>query len=189
MNKKKWILLAAALVALALVAVLLVSWFGGDSGVTPGKPGNTVSGTDGTRSALDDGTLSETAEDTAVLGPDVTVSFGVTDRDEDWDEPDSETTPVTTQQTQPSTQNTQPEQTQPQDTTVGTEPAEEMTYEKFTALSGDEQWAFIESFSSEKEFILWYNAAKAAYEATQNDYTLDPNDPNIDFGDLVGNQP
>lgn len=187
MNRNKWILFAAALVA--LVAVLMVSC---GSSVTPEKPGNTAFGNDSqqTGSETGDTTAADTGGETVASVPDITVSFGVTEKDEDWGEPDVPTTQQPTQQqTSPSTQATQPEQTQPQDTTAGTEPVEEMTYEKYISLLENEQLAFVESFPSQKDFIRWFNAAREAYEATQNDYTLDPDDPNVDFGDLVGNQP
>lgn len=188
MNKKKWILFVAALVALVLVAVLLVSCSRSDSSEAPAKPGNTAFTTDAQQTGSEGGDTAsaDTDGETDASAPDITVDFGVAERDEDWDEPDVPTAQEPTQQqTTPATQ-----PTQPQDTTVSTEPPEQMTYEKYEfVLTADEQFAFSQTFPSQKEFVKWYNAAREAYEATQNDYTLDPNDPNVDFGDLTGNRP
>lgn len=47
--------------------------------------------------------------------------------------------------------------------TSATDPAP-MTYEAFMALSGKEQQAYQESFTSIQAFFDWYNAAKETYE-------------------------
>lgn len=41
---------------------------------------------------------------------------------------------------------------------------EEMTYEKYHSMSGDEQAAFINSFDSYEAFFQWYNAAEEKYK-------------------------
>lgn len=87
-----------------------------------------------------------------------------------------ETDPVETQKpTQPQVVGTlfpEPtEETVPEDTSlipdmpeVSVPAEEEMTYEKYHAMSGDEQAAFINSFDSYEAFFEWYNAAEDKYK-------------------------
>ena len=59
-----------------------------------------------------------------------------------------------------------PDEESVQDATESTTPAAaELTeYEKYHALSGAEQKAFVDSFASMEAFFEWYNAARAEYE-------------------------
>ena len=75
------------------------------------------------------------------------------------------------------------ETTQPEDEGVDIHP-DEMTYEKYNAMSGEEQLAFFNSFASMEDFVAWYNAAKAKYDAEHPD--IEVGDGNIDIGDIVG---
>lgn len=91
--------------------------------------------------------------------------------------------------TTPTSEATEPkEETEP---TVGEEekPTEAPVvptteYEKYNAMSGEEQEAFIDSFESIQAFMDWYNAAKAEYDALHPG--IDIGDGNIDAGDLIG---
>ena len=40
-----------------------------------------------------------------------------------------------------------------------------MTYEKYNAMSGNEQMEFFSTFASVEDFVDWYNSAKEKYEA------------------------
>lgn len=95
--------------------------------------------------------------------------------------------------TQPSDGPTDPVETQPTDPaldpTEPTEPTEpidysSMDYETYMSLSSKEQEAFQDSFDSLTDFIKWFNAAKAEYDAQEP--TIDMGDGNIDIGDLIG---
>lgn len=190
MNKQQWILYAALAAAVILMGVLIFCWFGGDPVIPSETSGNTTldaaqqpSETQNAAGASGDSTYGTDSTE-----PALTIAFGVTEKEENWDETSVKNTQQETQQQSQPTQGTESVQTQPQDTTVSVDLREEMTYEKYEfVLSAEEQYAFSQSFSSQKEFVKWYNAARAAYEATQNDYTLDPDNPNVDYGDLNGN--
>lgn len=58
------------------------------------------------------------------------------------------------------------------------------TYEEYTAMSGEEQQEFFNSFDSPADFFEWYNAAKAEYEASQEKIEIG-DDGSIDLGDLI----
>ena len=91
---------------------------------------------------------------------------------------------------------TQPENTKPsEETTAATEPPHaesqpaqsqegestgEMTYEKYNAMSGDEQLAFFETFDSVEAFIDWYNAAKEKYEKEHPYIEIDGGEIDLD---------
>ena len=55
-----------------------------------------------------------------------------------------------------------------------------LTYEQYNALSGEEQLAYMESFASMADYFAWYNAAKKAYEDSQN--RIEVSDGHIDLG-------
>ena len=57
-----------------------------------------------------------------------------------------------------------------------------MTYEKYIAMSPEEQQAYYKSFPSATEFFNWYNAAKEKYEAEQNYIEVDGE---INLGDYI----
>ena len=97
---------------------------------------------------------------------------------------DGPTDPVETQPTDPALDPTEP--TDPTDPTEPTEPIDysSMDYETYMSLSSKEQEAFQDSFDSLTDFIKWFNAAKAEYDAQEP--TIDMGDGNIDIGDLIG---
>ena len=39
-----------------------------------------------------------------------------------------------------------------------------MTYEAYSAMSAEDQYAYYKTFKSADAFMDWYNAAKAAYD-------------------------
>ena len=49
-------------------------------------------------------------------------------------------------------------------------------YERYTAMNGEEQQAFVESFGSMEDFFEWYNAAKKEYEASKKDVEISGNE-------------
>ena len=48
------------------------------------------------------------------------------------------------------------------------------TYEYYWSRTGDEQWAYMKTFPTLKDFNAWYNKAAAAYEATRPVETIGP---------------
>lgn len=84
------------------------------------------------------------------------------------DEPTEETTKPTepTEPTEPREDEDPAVQTsQPQ---TGTQEPVVLSYEEYMALSPAEQQTYFESFPTLDEFIAWYNAALAEYEAGQD---------------------
>ena len=57
-----------------------------------------------------------------------------------------------------------------------------MTYEKYIALSPEEQQKYYNSFASVEAFFNWLNAAKAEYEANRDEIEVDGE---IDIGDYI----
>ena len=85
-------------------------------------------------------------------------------------EPKEETAPTNPETTQ------QPTETQP--TTGGSTGSADVptvggsSYESYIAMSGEQQEAFINQFASVAEFVQWYNAAKAEYDAAHPDIEI-----------------
>lgn len=99
----------------------------------------------------------------------------------------SETPTETTEATAPSEESTEPseEATEPEETTPSTTPDSAVTsYEAYNAMSPDEQLAFYNTFESMEDFVAWYNAAKAEYDAQNPDIEI--GDGNIDMDDIIG---
>ena len=124
------------------------------------------------------------------------------------DIPSSETTQpstgvpedTTSPETQPdsSTPETQPNnsvpETKPGDSVPETKPSNPtegsdtlMTYERFQAMTGAEQFAFQSSFANLDAFFAWYNAAKEAYDKENPSIEIG-SDGVVDMEDLLGNQ-
>ena len=61
--------------------------------------------------------------------------------------------------------------------------SDEVTYEIYQAMTGEEQMVFMDSFESMDAFFAWYNAAKEEYEAKQIE--IDGTAP-IDMSEIVG---
>ena len=86
---------------------------------------------------------------------------------------------------------TEPETTQPKPTepkpTEPTNPSGNgsgsMTYERYIAMSSEEQSAYRDTFASLSEFFTWYNAAKEAYDNAHPG--IDVGDGSIDLEDLM----
>lgn len=87
----------------------------------------------------------------------------------------SETTPGATEPDMP----TQPDE----DEESGVLSPAEVTYEDYMAMTPEQQQAFYESFPSLQDYIDWFNAAKAAYDASKDDVVVDGG--NIDIGDYI----
>lgn len=77
---------------------------------------------------------------------------------------------------------TEPKPTEPKPTEAA--PVVEQTeYERYLAMSGDEQKAFMESFGSIEAFFEWLNTAKAEHEALKPDIPIE--DGKVDLGKVV----
>ncbi len=74
-----------------------------------------------------------------------------------------------------------PETNPPETNPPATNNPDAASYEAYLAMSGEEQSAFINSFSSTTAFFEWRNAAKAAYEAQNPDIEIG-NGGSIDLG-------
>lgn len=57
-------------------------------------------------------------------------------------------------------------------------------YEKYNAMSGDEQLAYMQTFNSVEAFFTWYNNAKAEYEAANS--SVEIGSGAIDIGEIIG---
>ena len=63
-----------------------------------------------------------------------------------------------------------------------------MTYEKYNAMSGEDQQKYFSSYANPMDFFNWYNEAKAEYEASQNRIEIGEGG-SIDLGDLINGNP
>ncbi len=173
---KRWI-------CLMLAALMLLNLFGCTTGNGSTEPSYDP---DGTHSVEADPTGDTTLPGGVVYNPD----GGPQDLDEL--DPTVESTTVT--EPEESTEGTTPTETEGTESTEPSEPSEpseppvndtELTdYEWYESLSGEEQLAHIESFESIKAFFVWYNAAKAEYEALHPD--IDVGDGNVDLSGGAG---
>lgn len=84
-----------------------------------------------------------------------------------------------------STDTTPPETPDSDGDTNPSETPGKVTFEKYEAMSGEEQEAFFESFEDPEDFFAWYNNAKAEYDARNPNVEIDGNG-SIDLGGLVG---
>ncbi len=57
----------------------------------------------------------------------------------------------------------------------------QITYEEYVAMSDDERTNYIKSFSSLREFVNWFNEAKAKYDEEQDRVIIDDNDTSIEI--------
>ena len=66
-----------------------------------------------------------------------------------------------------------------------TKPAPDIsvTYEQYQAMSGDEQYAYFNTFGSVEDFFAWYNAAKATYE--KENPSIEIGGGSIDLGEII----
>ena len=58
----------------------------------------------------------------------------------------------------------------------------QITYEEYNSLSGEEQEAYFNTFPSIESFFEWYNAARDEYE--KNNPTIEIGDDTIDIGNF-----
>lgn len=121
-----------------------------------------------------------------VSGADQNTESGVVNLDNAG--PNTETkAPTTASEAEEETTIPAEEETKPEETTTPAEknpdtPAKETTeYEKYLAMSGQQQKAFMESFDSIEAFFEWLNEAKAEYEAANPAIEID--DVVIDLGE------
>lgn len=100
-----------------------------------------------------------TAPTTGQGGPDIGGNIGVTDRPANPTDPVTPTTPAPTTPT--------PDPAGPELDADGY-----WTYEYYRSRTGNEQYAYMQTFPSVRAFNDWYNAAKAAYDAAQPRETI-----------------
>lgn len=105
-----------------------------------------------------------TAPTTDQGGSDIGGNVGVEDRPANPTDPATPTTPAPTT----------PAPTTPPSDTAGPELDADghWTYEYYVSRTGDEQYAYMQTFPSLRAFNDWYNAAKAAYDAAQPKETI-----------------
>lgn len=199
MNRKLWILLAAAAVLIAVLCCLMPKPNQESSPAQSGIPGLTDSDSDNAPQASQDseapaaGTAPDSPETT---GPEQTAPEGSAPADPEHashaatteaaspahtqpnDDPADSDTPDQSAHTTSPTEPGNPAETEPE------EPVASMDYEQFTALSGAEQREYMESFESIDAFFAWYNAAREQY---QKDHpSMDVGDGEFDFGEDFG---
>ena len=75
---------------------------------------------------------------------------------------------------------TDPSSTEPSGAPTQDDPSP-MSYAAYSAMSAEEQYAFMLSFENPEAFLNWFNAAKAAYDASNPVHVLQPGDV-IDLG-------
>ena len=76
-----------------------------------------------------------------------------------------------------------PEEDADSETEGDYEPSVGLTeYERYNAMSGEEQQAYMESFGSVEAFVSWYNSAREEYESGR----IEIDGSEINAGDLVG---
>lgn len=109
----------------------------------------------------------------------------------------AETTAITSGKSDTSKQDTSKSDTTKAETTVPTEGKAETTppteapasescgceYERFSAMSPEEQEAYAENFSSVREFVEWCNAAQAEHTAHSNIVTVEGG--TLDLSDYI----
>lgn len=99
--------------------------------------------------------------------------------------PGEETTNATTAPTENTTTSEEDQETTPttapdsdQEATTPAAPADKSEetvsdYDRYMAMSADEQQAFIESFPSLEAFMTWFNNAQAEHNTDEDDLTID----------------
>ena len=174
MNKKKLITILTLVVLLTAVFAMIFTGCGKkkpqDEPVEP-----TTSQTEAPEVP---GNTEETEEPTRETIPGEPDPYG--ESDEVTQKPTEETEPsepATEPEEEDATENTQqptePEATQqPTTGTTNIPTAGGTAYESYIAMSGEQQQAFIDQFASVAEFVNWYNAAKAEYDAARPDIEI-----------------
>lgn len=107
------------------------------------------------------------------------------------DEPSDPTEELNPTESVKPTESTEPEvPSQPTDITTPTLPngldIRDITYEMYMNMSGEEQQAVIAQFGSIEDFMVWFNAVKAIYEAKHPNIEVGGNST-VD-GSQIGNQ-
>lgn len=93
--------------------------------------------------------------------------------------PEQETT-APEQETTPPTQDSKPEESGQTMLPNGLD-IRDITYEMYMAMSGEEQQAVINMFGSTEDFMVWFNAVKAIYDAQHPDIEIG-GDGTVDAG-------
>ncbi len=63
-------------------------------------------------------------------------------------------------------------------------PKTELTYKEYIAMTPTEQKAYYDSYENFTDFVAWYNAAKAEYDAENE--SVEIQDGKIDISDIIG---
>ena len=130
-----------------LTAMLVAAFvFTGCGGKTPATETTATTETTGVTESVSMVETTDPTSETVVLGMDEEAA--ATEETQDYE--NMPTVPA-------------PEEPAMQDTTE---------YERYTAMSGEEQQAFVDSFGSMEAFFEWYNTAKEEYEASKKDVEI-----------------
>lgn len=154
--------------------------------ITACKRGEETEATDATETTATETAVVETTEELAP-GVGVNIFDDIESIDEmeesvkDDSQKDQESESENTSEKEPVATESKPientEATEPAPLAVVTE------YERYMAMSGDEQMAFMESFGSVEAFFEWLNAAKAEHEALKPAIPIE--DGKIDLSEIV----
>lgn len=175
MNKK-------AIVILSLCIALAMILWGCNTREEQTPTDNTTLPADATESATPETTVTEPSIPGVVANPfdDETIAGDSTENAGNTENNNSGSSG--------SNENEKPEETKPstgETTQPGDIPsADEVTYEEYNAMSGEEQMAFFNTFDSMEDFVAWYNAAKEKHDSEHPDIEI--GDGNIDIGDIIG---
>lgn len=136
----------------------------------PEGTGNPLDKEEEMENDIENGTTGSVSENNSAGNTDNAGSNSQNNTNDETDGP-KETVPSTGETTQPE---------------IGEEEdsPEALTYEEYNAMGGAEQMAYFNSFANPEDFFLWYNAAKAKYEAEHPDIEIA--DGSINGGDIAG---
>ncbi len=77
-----------------------------------------------------------------------------------------------------------PETSAPETNAPDADDPASLTYEEYLAMTPAEQQAHFMSFASPMEYMVWFDRAKAEYEANKGDIVIE-GDGSIDIGDII----
>ncbi len=169
-------------IALFLAAVIALGLLGCTPASNTPAPSDIPTPTDTSQNS-DPSASKEPSQDPDAPGilDDMTPTDSTSSTEPSNESSSSPTTPEDTKPEDTKPEDTKPEDTKPEDTTPPETGSGITEFEWYIALSGEEQLAFYNTFPSAKEFMEWYNAAKAEYDALHPTETV-PNDGNVDLG-------
>ena len=130
----------------------------------------------------DDSDMDKEATEATEDMPQQTEQPGVTESTKPTEKPGDSTEPTSSTEPAATTEPTIPEETKPVADDVT--PQQLTEFEKYNAMSGEEQMAFMQSFETIEAFFTWLNNAKAEYEAANPGIEISGGE--IDVGEIIG---